>query len=540
MNNFWSKLKISTKLQFVIMNIIFASVVVGSFSFQEIIKELTIKEVTKKGIAVAQSSIGGLNMLMLTGAISDPQNRELFFEKISDTNNVISFYAFRSQHVNSQYGSGLDIEQPHDELDKKVISTKEIQTEYIERGDSSSLRVVVPYIASKNFQGTDCLQCHDVNEGDILGAASVTLDISDSIHNKNEIITKLLIASALFIVFLHFATLYASKFVVSNPLHRFINEVRGIGTDLTKRVSINSKDEIGEVAKFMNMFLETTATVISTVKETSNQNAKVSSQLSDISINEKKQTDKSCLLVNEMLTNIHSIRDTVNNGFKDTEESFVKIDETNHALQDVKDDSREVFNKIDNISQRSSDFSQRVDGLKSQVSDIKDILVVISDIAEQTNLLALNAAIEAARAGEHGRGFAVVADEVRKLAERTQNSLKSSDMTINALSQTIMETVDEISLQADSMNEINEINESIGQKIEHTALRISDAKDISEKSFNESKKMVKMISIMVDETTDVECISKGSNTSMIKLTQMAQELNDMTESLNQKLDEFKV
>ena len=186
MHEIWSKLKISTKLQFVIMNIIFISVIAGSFSFQEIIKNLTIKEVTKKGIAVAQSSMGGLNMLMLTGAISDPENRKLFFKKISDTDNIDSFYAFRSQHVVSQYGEGLANEHSKSELDTKAVSTKKIQTEYIENKDKYSLRVVVPYIASKDFQGTNCLMCHDVNEGDVLGAASITLDISDSIHEKKN------------------------------------------------------------------------------------------------------------------------------------------------------------------------------------------------------------------------------------------------------------------------------------------------------------------------------------------------------------------
>jgi len=540
MHTIWSKLKISTKLQFVIMNIILISVIAGSFSFQEIIKNLTIKEVTKKGIAVAQSSMGGLNMLMLTGAISDPENRKLFFEKISDTDNIESFYAFRSQHIKSQYGEGLDNENSKNELDTKAVSTKEIQTEYIENGDKFSLRVVVPYIASKDFQGTNCLMCHNVNEGDVLGAASVTLDISDSINDKNELIMNLIIASFLFLVFLHFLVMYASRFVVSNPLQKFMDDIDNIGTDLTKRVSVNSQDEIGEVAKFINKFVETTANIISTVKDTSSKNAKVSSELSDVSANEQEQTQKSCVLVNRMMTDIHSIKDTVDEGSKSTEISFSKIDEAHSALYDVKHSSEEVFTKVDNISQRSTDFSQRVEGLKSQIEDIKGILVVISDIAQQTNLLALNAAIEAARAGEHGRGFAVVADEVRKLAERTQSSLNSSDITIQTLSQTIMETVDEILRQADSMNEINKINETIGQKIEETTFSISDAKDIANESFEKSKSMVVMMSEMVKETEDIECISKGSNSSMVKLTKMTDELNNMTDILNKKLDEFKV
>jgi methyl-accepting chemotaxis protein len=349
-----------------------------------------------------------------------------------------------------------------------------------------------------------------------------------------------LIVSFIFLVFLYFAVLYASKLIVSNPLNKFIQEIENIGTDLTKRVSVNSNDEIGEVAKFMNMFIKKTANVISTVKNTSDKNAIVASDLFDISKSEKEQSEKGCIIVNKMLINTQFVSDTVSKGFKETEASFSKIDEANSALLSVRENSKNVFNKVDEISQKSNDFSHRVDGLKSQVEDIKGILIVISDIADQTNLLALNAAIEAARAGEHGRGFAVVADEVRKLAERTQNSLKTSDMTIKELSQTIIETVDEIAVQAESMNEIKQINEKIEDQIKHSSITITEAKEISEASLHESKKIVNIMEDIVKETEGVECITKGANGSMKKLSNMANELNSMTEALNKNLSEFKV
>jgi len=187
----------------------------------------------------------------------------------------------------------------------------------------------------------------------------------------------------------------------------------------------------------------------------------------------------------ELLSNINSLGESLQE-MKERDEaskltilnSSKKLNTTietisNDTIIDLKSMINSAVERIHHISDKENEMVDNLQTLVSNANETKAILSTIGEIAEQTNLLALNAAIEAARAGEHGRGFAVVADEVRKLAERTQKSLAESTATTNVLIQSISDSSEALNSNALEVNDISEDVTNISQKVDEIIERLN-------------------------------------------------------------------
>ena len=141
--------------------------------------------------------------------------------------------------------------------------------------------------------------------------------------------------------------------------------------------------------------------------------------------------------------------------------------------------TQETSDTTQDITSSLSDMVVQASEVGNQSEEIKNVITVISDIADQTNLLALNAAIEAARAGEHGRGFAVVADEVRKLAERTQKSLADINVSVNTLVQSISGIIQELETQSDKLNSFNLLIDSMNENTQNSLEVVSQTSELA-------------------------------------------------------------
>ncbi|MFA6192846.1 MAG: methyl-accepting chemotaxis protein [Sulfurimonas sp.] len=366
-------------------------------------------------------------------------------------------------------------------------------------------------------------------------------NVDTAIDKKETTITNSTITIFIFLLFAMaiFASLVVKK--INSQIKNISDAINHITKtkDISSAIVVKGEDELSILAKNLNVMFSELKDVIDDAKKSSNENASISHELSTTSLRVGSNAEASVLIINEATLKTILITDEIIKAVKDAQCNKKEMIEANLMLSDARDDIVSLTSRVQNGAEAESELAINIENLTKDMDQVKSVLGIISDIADQTNLLALNAAIEAARAGEHGRGFAVVADEVRKLAERTQKTLVEINTAINVIVQSSNTAHEQMSFNSTQMNELVVISNGVENKINATSNIVDSATKASDKTVSDFEKIAASINSISKQIGEINTISTNNAKSVEEIASASNHLDNMTESLVNKLEQFK-
>ena len=415
----------------VVLAIIWAGAIVWT---TQVNRDTAILQAQDFSKSIHEMTMAGLTGMMITGTVGQ---REVFLDQIEQLSVIKDLVVARSDAVVKLYGPDTKSKRPLDALETQVMASGTPYMAVESANGSSFLHVINPTKASKNYLGKDCLVCHQVPEGTVLGVVSMKVSL-DSVEAqvaafRIKIAGVALAARGALLVIIYLIT----NHFVSKPLEAMrkglADIARGEG-DLTRRLDVRGNDEVGQSAQVFNEMMENFNQLVRQVRDSASQVSARVAALSDsadrVTQSSHQQNEKSnqaAAAVEQLVSSISSIAQSAAHVQHQSQDSLARATEGSRNLNVLLGEMNVVEHAVKEMADSVNNFVKNTEAITAMTREVKDI-------AEQTNLLALNAAIEAARAGEQGRGFAVVADEVRKLAEKSSRSATEIDAITAQLS----------------------------------------------------------------------------------------------------------
>lgn len=369
-----------------------------------------------------------------------------------------------------------------------------------------------------------------------------TSNISDSIEKAQEALTVGAVIALVITVLLVAVAMYITAAVTSN-IARVVTSLKEIASgegDLTKRIRQSSEDEMGELVFWFNSFIEKLQSIIKEVVESIGPLTATSRELGSLAHDSETVS-------NEQLESTVSVNRSMNEMFESLNENASNTANAAEAASYANEQAKtghgivkSTIRTINDLAQEVAKAGETIHQLEADTANVGAILDVIQGIASQTNLLALNAAIEAARAGEHGRGFAVVADEVRTLASRTQESTEEIHGVIDQLQKTAR-VISEVMAAGQSKAEqsVSQAGDA-GNSLEAITTRVEEINVMNTQiasATEEQQQTSQFIQQAIDEISNsARLAAEGS----AKVASSTEQLQSVTQRLETVARQFKV
>ncbi len=486
----------------------------------------------------ADGYFDGVNALMISGMLA---NKKVIQDKFMQHESMREVRIIRHENTVRMFGKGDADAAVKDGIDRRSLSGESV-SQIDDVNGERVFTVAKPLIATENTRGTNCLHCHNVKSGEILGAVRISYSLTSLDSRVAAGVQKSGMMQLLVIVIAFLGLAYFVRVSLIWRFKRLQKKLLHIEStmDLNLRINAVADDELGEVAKaldrMMNRFQESMASVSKSAQGFMDQSQQVHSisSATEIAVGEqKKGVEEVSLAVHELEGAAASVRSSAHSASEKSADTTLLTQESISIAETARDSIHALKDDV----QAAADVIQKLDERTQAVSGV---LSVIRGIAEQTNLLALNAAIEAARAGEQGRGFAVVADEVRSLATRTQDSTEEIRSTIDELQKEAAAAVAAME-QSSSAAEIRSKDvQTVAEKLSEIAAQVVEVSALNEQIVDATDQQNAAANAIIQSVDQITVAAEQSEKEVEKGKAISTELINLAQDLDTRVNEFKI
>lgn len=331
--------------------------------------------------------------------------------------------------------------------------------------------------------------------------------------------------------------------LVTVPLRMISDRIQNIAEgdgDLTIRINIDRQDELGELAGHVNRFMEKLQRLITEIRRNTEDVSGSAELLLEVSSSSQKAADEQCHAITMVVAAVNELTVAIQEVARNTGNTAQNAKNANQITNQGQERIHLAVERVQGLSSRISQTAETMVRLEGEAKNVTSVIDVIRGIAEQTNLLALNAAIEAARAGEQGRGFAVVADEVRTLASRTQKSTEDIQGMLSQLQSGVQRAVEAMNTSTSMTNEAVSSASDAGESLAGIGSAVQNITNMAIQIATAAEEQSTVTAEIDKNLVEINQLAMTTSEDATKTADASQRLNQLSSSLRQLLGNFRV